>query len=202
MAAARMVNCPEFSGKSEEYEEWRQRAVAWMKVYGNKYETAAWEMIMSMKGRALAACRGIKEAMLETKDGVKEIFDRLDGEYRQDRLIDRYARITKYIRMERKKGENMKEFLSKYERRAEECKNLLGYELLKGEPKAMHLVMSASLDKVQKEVILGGGENEDGELDYEKVKRNLSRIFGESEKKNEQEEWYEGERIQLVGMEQ
>lgn len=74
----------------------------------------------------------------------------------------------------------MRDFIGRYERSAETCNATTGYDLLKAEPKAMHLVQSSNLDKFQKEIILGSGENDSGELDYNKVKRNLNRLFDEN----------------------
>ena len=41
----------------------------------------------------------------------------------------------------------MRDFIGRYERSAESCNTTIGYELLKEEPKAMHLVKTSNLDK-------------------------------------------------------
>ena len=110
--------------------------------------------------------------------------------------METYAKVRKYLKVEREKGEKIGEYLHRYDRLAEECKKAIGgIGMIDGEVKGCHLLEQANVGEQQKQMVLAacGGDK----LEYKMLTKVMKRIFeglGEEGKEEEKsEEWWEDE---------
>ena len=182
--------CPRFSGEESEYKGWRSQVEDWLIVGAKDIEYPGLEIRMSLRGKALAVTEELDRNTLKEKEGQKIILDKLDKVYKKDTLMENYGKMKKYFKMERGSAEKMRNFVVRYEKAAYECSRALGKEMLEGEAKGFHVLEQANLTDNQKQMVLAAVGEE--KLDYDKVSKNLLRIFeglGVEDEKDQKEWW-------------
>lgn len=196
MAEVRYL-CPGFSGKKEEYEDWRVRVDDWV-VFSQlgvkdgekdlKAITMAVEIRMALKGKALEATKHIERSKLQKVGGERIILERLDQVYRKDKVTEVYSKVRSLLKIERGSEEPMEDYLNRYDRLAGDCEKE-GIDMLKGEMKGCHVLEQAGLDENQKQMVLAAcGQDK---LEYERIRRVMKRIFEGLGSKEKEEEWWE-----------
>ena len=104
---------PEFSGKSNDYKEYRKRVLLYerkMDLAGRKTETA-FNIMSSLKNRAWDACEDLTMEVLESERGMKEILVRLDAVFKYDAMSELLQDFENFfIQMQRKRNETMQEY--------------------------------------------------------------------------------------------
>lgn len=173
--------CPNFSGRKEEYEEWRQRVEDWLIVFG-KGEYLGIEVRLGLRGRALEVSKEMGHEELKGKAGARALLDRLDRVYRKDKVNELYGKVRRYLKIERGRGESISDYLIRYERAAEESKRT-GGSVLPEIVKGCHLMEQGNLSENQKQMILAACGPE--EIKYETVYNLMKRMFENMELKEE-----------------
>ena len=185
--------CPVFFRKKEEYEEWKVRAEDWLWVTRKEVEGPGVEIRMALRGRALDVVKDMDRNVLKQKGGDIKIFEKLDSVYKKDQLLDKYSKMKAYLKIERKENEKMDEYIIRYEKCADECNMAIGAggNMITGQLKGCHVMDQARLTDEQKQMVLAACGGDD--LDYNKMRKALLRIFQslEVEGKEKESEWWE-----------
>jgi hypothetical protein len=185
--------CPSFSGKKEEYEDWRIKVEDWLLLSEGEVKYPGVEIRLGLEGKALEVGKEMERDVLKGPDGANELMEKLDKRYRKDKMMENYIKVRNYLKVERKEKEKIEDYLQKYERLAEECKKAATGSMLTGEIKGCHLLEQANLNEQQKQMVLSACGKD--KLEYEMVAKVMKRIFegiGEEEGK---EEWWERGRM-------
>jgi hypothetical protein len=187
-----IIECPSFSGKNVDYEDWRERVEDWLMVKGESVRYPALEIRMSLKGKAYEAVKNIDRKKLGLKDGVKVLLNKLDSVYKRESKMDKLNKTIEFFRLERGEKESMRDYIVRHESAAVECEAVGGGKM-SNEMKGSHLLYGAKLNKTDLHVVLGACG--DKEYNYETIKKLLGNIFQETEsyKPNKQDEPWIGE---------
>lgn len=184
----RRMGCPIFSGKVEDFASWRIRVEDWMELSEVKVEKRAIEMRMSLQGKAFNLVKDISREDLKGEDGAKLILEKLDKKYKGDVVVERYNKIDRYLDIERKEGESVGDFISRYEETANGCFQSTG-NILEGEIKGIHLLKRSGLDDKEKQMVLAACGSD--KLTFEKISGMMERVFGELGKSDDKQiNWY------------
>ena len=76
---------------------------------------------MQLRNKAMEVVQHIDRETLKTEDGIKILFEKLDETFKRNDLIDIYGRVTKFLNIQRNKGEKMADFVIRYEKHFEDC---------------------------------------------------------------------------------
>ena len=186
-------DCPFFSGKQEEFKSWRGRVEDWLIVCKKEVEFPGLEMRMNLGGRAWEVTEDLDRDKLKGSGGEKFILEALDKIYKKDNLMENYEKMKKYFKVKRESGEDMKNYIIRYEKCARECSRMTsGIEMFEGEAKAFHVLEQANLTDQQKQLVLSacGKDN----LEYETIVKIMRRIFEGIESDSREEDWLENSR--------
>lgn len=181
--------CPVFSGKADEYVIWKCLVEDWMTVVG-KEENVGLQIRMSVQGKPLAILVDIERKELMKKNGYKLIFEKLDRMYLREEGMNRIEKLKEFLKIEKEKDENMREYVLRYEKVYEECKKVGGGTMSEA-MKGTHVLMGAKLNERDQHIILGACGNKN--YDYEEISRALCRIFSEKEKEKIEKCWVSDE---------
>lgn len=191
--------CPVFSGKQEEFKSWRGRVEDWLIVCKKEVEFPGLEIRMNLGGRAWEVTEDLDRDKLKGSGGEKFILDTLDKIYKKDTLMENYEKMKKYFKIKRESGEEMKDYIFRYEKYARECSKMTsGREMFEGEAKAFHVLEQATLSEQQKQLVLSacGKDN----LEYGNIVKIMRRIFeGVEKEKSEEVEWLENHKGRING---
>ena len=179
--------CPSFSGEEKEYEDWRVKVEDWMMVVGENVKYPGLEIRMALEGKAGQVTRDLEREKIAGEGGEKIVLAKLDSVYREDKTISTYYKVRNYLKIERKEGEKMRDFIVRYEKVSGECQAATG-AILQGEIRGCHVLDQAGLTEEQKQLVLSACGNE--QLTYERVGAALQRIFGSLTLKNDEEDWF------------
>ena len=112
-------NIPEFSGKANEYKEYRKRLTLYdkkMSLAGRGKETA-FNVVSSLKGRAWDACEDMDMATLEGADAMKQVLEKLDRVFKYDALTELPADFEAFfVTLSRKRSQSVQEYSADFER--------------------------------------------------------------------------------------
>lgn len=182
-------NCPEFSGRQEDYEQWRVRVEDWLLLGGkddSKYPGI--EIRMKLNGRAWNIAKNVDRTKLMGKDGEQVLLLALDEAYKRDTLMDNYGKMSNYMEIQRNKGESIKDYLIRFEAMAQDGNRAIGREMLEGEVKGFHVISRARLTDQQRQMVLSAiGERK---MEYDAVTKCMKRIFEGMEELEKNEGWY------------
>ena len=87
----------------------------WTRIERGKKDLGL-EMMWSLRGKARECIRGMDVEEAEKEDGVKEIMKRLERVYKKDALADQMKKAMEFMEIRRKKGENMRDYVIRFER--------------------------------------------------------------------------------------
>lgn len=112
-------NIPEFSGRANEYKEYRKRLTLYdkkMSLAGRGKETA-FNVVSSLKGRAWDACEDLEMATLEGADAMKTVLERLDQVFKYDALTELPADFEAFfVTLSRRRSQSIQEYSADFER--------------------------------------------------------------------------------------
>ena len=182
------IGCPKFSGKSEDYEEWRMKVDDWMWLTRKEVEAPGMVIRQGLEGKALEATLDIEKKMMRSREGGERVLEKLDEVFKKEKVWEVYGRVVKYLKIEREKKESMTSYLLRYETVSAECKKV-GAKLLEGETKACHLLEQGNLTENQRQMVISACGVE--ELEYDKIRKVMKRMFEglELEDKREDDWW-------------
>ena len=194
--------CPAFNGEDAKYKSWKNRVEDWLSMVslGSKPGTnkqLGLQIRLSLEGKAreLTECLDRKE--LEKENGHKIILKRLDEIYLKDNISEKYLSVKKFLKIERKPEESMRDYLTRYEKYEGELNRINGENMFGGDIKAVHVLEQARLTESQKQMVLSACGKE--KIEYENMCQIMKRIFEGTEKK-EESEWLGSERHRNMGL--
>lgn len=186
--------CPVFHGKEDEsYELWKKKVNIWYKYEGKSFDCPGGEILMALGDKAFEAVCNVEIDDVSKDDGVKRVFESLDGVFGKVKLRAKYDLILKYMRIQRKDGESIPEFVRRYENVESDCKKESNLEFSE-DVKCVHLLEAANLEERQKEVVLAWIGKDDWKLvDFKKGLMNVSFVKDKEEKVTRDkkgDDWY------------
>ena len=191
------LQCPEFSGKDEDYDAWRILVEDWLWLTKGEVKGQGVVLRQHVKGKALDMVLNIEKDIIRGPTGGEAVLERLDEVYKKDKIWEKYGRARAFLKIERKSTESIGEYLNRYENVSREFKNA-GGKLMEDDLKAVHLMEQAKLTDFQIEMVLTGCGKD--ELDYETTRRVMKRIFDRlGEEKSKEESWAEGMKNMNIG---
>lgn len=181
--------CPLFSGKQEEYENWRGRVEDWLALCKDEAKYPGLEIRVNLNGKAWDVTKNLDRKLLMNEGGEEILLEALDKVYKKDTVMENYEKMLSYIEIKREKGESMRDYLIRYEKLSEEGRKPLGREMLEGEVKGVHVMAKAGLSEQQRRLVLTACGKE--KLEYEIVKGIMKRIFEGLDEEERSESWLE-----------
>lgn len=192
----RKLECPRFSGLTEEFRTWRVRIEDWLDLADVPEERQGMEIRMALAGKAFDLTMNIEREKLKGKDGAKTILEILDKKYKGDEVVDKYNKVERYLDIQRKEEENVRDFINRYEEAAHGCFKATG-AILQGEMKGIHLLKKSGVTENQKQLVLAACGSQ--ELTFERISEVMERVFGKLGKKEEKDEGWWGQRREKDG---
>ena len=192
--------CPKFDGSNTGYKSWRSEVEDWllMMTLGKQEEKMLGVQIrLSLSGKARGLTECIKREDLRKKDGHLTILKKLDEVYLQDNLTEEYGLLTKFLDIQRKPEESMRDYINRYEQYEADLSRMKGEINIGSKVLAVHLLHHARVTENQKQMVLAGCGK--GEINYKTMVQVLKRVFEGMEKK-EESEWLGTEKYNNTGM--
>lgn len=138
----------------------------------------------ALSGEPWELVSGIEKEKLVLEDGWKEILDILDKKYGVDKRWRKIEYMNHFYKIERKKGENIRDFISRFELALRNClKN--GMKEMEEEQLGGLFLGRANLEENEEKIVLGVL---DGCLDYKKVTSTMLGIL-KGDKRDERKVW-------------
>ena len=182
------LKCPVFSGKEVDYKVWRDKVEDWMVLSQKDVKLQGLVIKQGLEGKAYEAVMSLDKAVIRGERGGEEVLKKLDELYIKEQVWDNYDRCIGYLHIRRKKKESVRDFLMRYECLARECMNT-GESELRGQMKAAHLLDSANLTELEREMVVSAC-GKDG-LEFDAIRKIMKRIFDNSDKFEVEESWAE-----------
>ena len=187
----RKLKCPVFSGKQADYVIWRDKVEDWMHLTRHEAESHGLIIKQGLDGKAYETVMSLDRSVIRGPQGGEEVIKKLDELFVKEKVWDNYDRLLGYLHISRKKKETVRDYVARYEFLEAECRRT-GNSRLEGELKAIHILDGANLtDQECNMVISACGQDE---LEFEKVRKVMKRIFDKSQRIEEEESWVEGPR--------
>lgn len=180
--------CPRFDGSREGYKNWKLKVQDWLEVYAEGVKYPGLVLRMSLEGRAAEIGNNVERETLKLKTGAEVLLEKLDEAYSKDTTMENYGKMRNFYGIKRDNGEDIKDFLVRYEIASKDCERALGRKMFDGEVEGFHVMEQASLTENQKQMVLAACGT--GKLEYKKVVGVMRRVF-ESMKVEEHDTWWE-----------
>lgn len=169
------TRCPVFSGKEEDYEDWKESITDWILVNKN-VECLALIVKSNLEGEAWQRAKMLDRKKLLESNGIDVLLNMLEERYGKENRMEKYEKVEAVLLVKRKKEEKIKDYIIRHE------KTLLDSEridctVISEEMKGMHLLASARLEENDKKMVIAGCGRE--ELSYKNVRGAMSRMFVE-----------------------
>jgi len=178
--------CPKFGGDKGAYKEWKGKVDDWCWRWGKIDKYPGLTIRSALQGEPWELIEGIKKEDLAKKDGVEKIFSILDKKYGEDLKREKIRNMNELFRIERKKDEKIKDFVSRFDMIMRKCISN-GMPELSDVHKGGLLLGRSKLDERDEKIMLG---IIDDEISYKKVTDSLLNIFGKEEIKEEEKIWW------------
>jgi len=167
------VKIPEFSGKLDEYDDWKIRVQEWEILEAEYYEYPAVMIKSSLQNEAWRCVKNLTVAELRGKDGIQKLFRKLDEKYKKDRRLEVIKKVMSYYDIEREANETIRDFLERFEKAKEESKRIQEEEN-EGVVEGWVALYRAKLTDTERKIILGACV--EGNQGYNNVKKEMLRI--------------------------
>src|SRR5215469_17677009 len=180
------IKMPEFSGKLEEYEEWRTRIKEWSLMESGFYEYPGLMVKSSLKEEAWRCVDTIEMSEIIKRDSLETILKKLDERYKRDSRIISMNKILEFYDIERKSEETIREFFDRFERVRRECMRIEGQESQELTDGWLALKW-AKLSEMETQIVLGACV--EGRQGYENEKNEVIRIVEKEKTVSEKTYW-------------
>lgn len=178
------INIPSFSGKTEEYDEWKTRITEWSLMEAKYYEYPGLMIKSQLKDEAWRVVDGIDIEILTGTMAIETILKKLDSRYKKDSRLENIKKIMTFYDIKREKDENIRQFFDRFEKARRECRKIETAEskdLIEG----WFALLRANLSDIEKQIVLGACI--EGNQGYDNVKKEVIRIFETDEKESREE---------------
>src|SRR5215469_4609036 len=176
--------CPKFDGNIQEYNEWKGKLEDWIFRNQNTDKYIGLTVRGALHGEPWELVAGLDREEVIKVDGWKRIIDILDKKYGVDKKWKKIEYINQFFKIERKRGENMKDFISKFELALRNCYSS-GMKELDEEQLGGLFLGKAKLEENEEKIVL---RVMDSDLSYTKIINIMSGIF-KGEKNEEKKVW-------------
>ena len=174
--ASHNIKSPPALSKSSSYETWVKELKIWQLFTDLPLTKQGPAIFLTLEGKAREAVLELDVEKLSSQDGVKNVLEKLDSLYAQDKIQVAYEAYDNFEKFQREDGVSMKDFLIEFERRLSKTKSygtVMSEDIL-----AYRLLRSANLPESQQQL----ARATISELTYQSMKTQLLKIFGDKSK--------------------
>ena len=165
-----MPCCPEFEGEIKKYKDWKKRVQLWLEMGGKDYENPGAWIMNSLKGKGWDSVAKLNLEEIKQKDNVHKIFKELDKNIFKGKQ-NRKSKDRFFQKMERKQEETMRDYIIRFEKEKDECKEA-GVKIDE-ETLRYLIILKGNITNIEKAVIMGAcGDN----MEFNKVKNEMIKI--------------------------
>lgn len=187
----RRDRCPTFEGRKEKFMEWKGKMEDWLWRNKDSDKYPALTIRGALSGEAWELVGGLSREELSASEGINKIMKVLERKYGQDKKREKMECMNRFFRIERRKEEEIQDFVSRFDMEMRKCITV-GMAELGEEHKGGLLLGRSRLTENEEKIILGVL---DGDLNYGKVTNSLIGILGKSYQEQRKEGvWFEKNR--------
>ena len=174
MASNTDFKAPPSLSKCASYETWKKELKIWQRFTSLAKEKQGPAIFLTLEGRARESVLEIELDTLSGIAGVDEITKHLDKIYLKDRKLAAYEAYENFEKFKRSANMSIRDFINEFERlhcKVKEHKSEMSSDIL-----AYRLLKSANLSTANEQL----AKATVAELDYETMKTQLLKIFGDA----------------------
>ena len=168
------IKAPPALSKCQSYNSWLKELEIWQAFTDIPPEKQGPAIFLTLEDKAREAVLELDVGNIKDTNGVKNIIEKLDSLYKKDEAQVAYEAYDNFERFQRPSSMSIKDYIIEFERRLSKTKSLgtnmsediLAYRVLKSANISEHhqQLARATLSK----------------FDYESMKKQLNKIFGDS----------------------
>ena len=185
MATHNILSTPEFISDTKSFETYKKDLKRWAKFTTIEKKNQAEWIVMHLESHP----SGIKEKIdtqiadkiEDSEQGIDTLLDFLEKIYKKDDFSEAYNNFITFEVIERKSGENITDFITRWEQAVAKIKKMDCD--ISDKVKAFKLLKAAKVTQIERQLVIGGVNYEDGKTkkDLEtQTKNSLKKFIGRS----------------------
>ena len=118
---------PKFIDDPSQYEEYKKKLLRWSRITKTDPSQKADVVLYHLEGHPSGIQEKIDTALGETivdaTDGLDRLIEYLDGIYKEDEMINMWAKYKKFVRLKKREDQPITEFIAEFESAYKEAKD-------------------------------------------------------------------------------